>query len=105
MAEAFSRCRQSFKWNFRVDMNLRFLTSCTGFSPPCDVFADALLPPVGPFDKHQSGLQPWVCDTKTMRCSEVGTRMRAGVALTSAHKLVPSSHSIKSGLNLVAEER
>ena len=62
MAEAFSRCRQSFKWHFRVDMNLRFLTSCTGFCPPCDVFADAL-PPVGPFDKHQSGLVSWVCDT------------------------------------------
>ena len=39
----------------------------------------------------------------TMRCSEVGRRMRAGVALTSAR--VTCSHSIKSGLNLVAEER
>ena len=96
MAEAFSRCQQSFKWHFHVDVNLLFLASLR-LSPPCDVFADAL-PPIGPFHEHQSGLQPWACNTmsKTMRCGEVETRMRAGV---------PSSHSIKSGLNLVAEER
>ena len=62
--------------------------------PPCDIFSDAL-PPVGPFDEQQSGLQPWVCDTlQTVRNN----------ALTSAYKLAPSSHSIKSGLILVAEE-
>ena len=90
MAEALSRCLQSFKWQFRVDTNVRFLTSCTGFCPPCDVFADALSP-VGPLISISPALNPGCAIqcrlSKTMRCSEVGTIMRAGVALTSAHKL------------------